>query len=167
FTVFFFQAEDGIRDFHVTGVQTCALPIYGVQSYSGRKHLVPDNNPILRAAQIIPLLEDWLRKYSERHTSGLVQPQGVVGAVEGGWTNKPAFTPAACDIYVDLRISPRFSPMQAWRELCTGLEQIKASLQDSELTIECELIAAVEGPSTPEDNWIIKSCIRAWEAVES
>src|SRR5439155_13344289 len=25
---FFFQAEDGIRDGHVTGVQTCALPIY-------------------------------------------------------------------------------------------------------------------------------------------
>src|SRR5690606_9258537 len=24
---FFFKAEDGIRDFHVTGVQTCALPI--------------------------------------------------------------------------------------------------------------------------------------------
>src|SRR5690606_39359849 len=23
-----FQAEDGIRDFHVTGVQTCALPIW-------------------------------------------------------------------------------------------------------------------------------------------
>src|SRR3712207_2299348 len=26
---FFFQAEDGIRDIGVTGVQTCALPIYG------------------------------------------------------------------------------------------------------------------------------------------
>src|SRR5207253_8438996 len=26
--VFFFQAEDGIRDGHVTGVQTCALPIF-------------------------------------------------------------------------------------------------------------------------------------------
>src|SRR5947209_18237003 len=25
---FFFQAEDGIRDIGVTGVQTCALPIY-------------------------------------------------------------------------------------------------------------------------------------------
>src|SRR5437870_12313858 len=25
--LFFFQAEDGIRDGHVTGVQTCALPI--------------------------------------------------------------------------------------------------------------------------------------------
>src|SRR5690606_40379441 len=29
FNLFFFQAEDGIRVFHVTGVQTCALPILG------------------------------------------------------------------------------------------------------------------------------------------
>src|SRR5256885_4036278 len=29
---FFFQAEDGIRDYKVTGVQTCALPI----SHAGR-----------------------------------------------------------------------------------------------------------------------------------
>src|ERR1039457_7550496 len=27
FCFFFFQAEDGIRDYKVTGVQTCALPI--------------------------------------------------------------------------------------------------------------------------------------------
>src|SRR5690349_22188470 len=27
FVFFFFQAEDGIRDLYVTGVQTCALPI--------------------------------------------------------------------------------------------------------------------------------------------
>src|SRR5690625_7278991 len=31
---FFFQAEDGIRDGHVTGVQTCALPISGTRSPS-------------------------------------------------------------------------------------------------------------------------------------
>src|SRR5207253_4653391 len=29
---FFFQAEDGIRDGHVTGVQTCALPILKVRA---------------------------------------------------------------------------------------------------------------------------------------
>src|SRR2546430_9466419 len=33
--VFFFQAEDGIRDLTVTGVQTCALPISCVSSGSG------------------------------------------------------------------------------------------------------------------------------------
>src|SRR5438876_10792614 len=31
--VFFFQAEDGIRDGRVTGVQTCALPIWKRKSY--------------------------------------------------------------------------------------------------------------------------------------
>ena len=31
--VFFFQAEDGIRDYKVTGVQTCALPICGRTVY--------------------------------------------------------------------------------------------------------------------------------------
>src|SRR3990172_4005017 len=30
--VVFFQAEDGIRDVAVTGVQTCALPISGVEA---------------------------------------------------------------------------------------------------------------------------------------
>src|SRR5207249_9591806 len=30
---FFFQAEDGIRDRTVTGVQTCALPIFLMQRY--------------------------------------------------------------------------------------------------------------------------------------
>src|SRR5690625_7706134 len=39
--VFFFQAEDGIRDGHVTGVQTCALPISGLQRF-------PDDDGLTR-----------------------------------------------------------------------------------------------------------------------
>src|SRR5690349_23691563 len=36
FFFFFFQAEDGIRDLYVTGVQTCALPIFtGTSASSG------------------------------------------------------------------------------------------------------------------------------------
>src|SRR2546429_958113 len=41
---FFFQAEDGIRDVAVTGVQTCALPIYlsgsKASSRQGRKSIL-------------------------------------------------------------------------------------------------------------------------------
>src|SRR3989440_5532165 len=33
--LFFFQAEDGIRDLIVTGVQTCALPILGGVGFDG------------------------------------------------------------------------------------------------------------------------------------
>src|SRR5699024_12009671 len=33
--IFFFQAEDGIRDRNVTGVQTCALPIFYLYKIKG------------------------------------------------------------------------------------------------------------------------------------
>ena len=42
--VFFFQAEDGIRDHCVTGVQTCALPISGRFQRQPCIHL-PDSHP--------------------------------------------------------------------------------------------------------------------------
>src|SRR2546429_2334192 len=45
---FFFQAEDGIRDVAVTGVQTCALPIYigkGSVSFSRAPMLSPLASP--------------------------------------------------------------------------------------------------------------------------
>src|SRR3712207_7127785 len=38
---FFFQAEDGIRDIGVTGVQTCALPIYVLLSGATRLSVTP------------------------------------------------------------------------------------------------------------------------------
>src|SRR5204863_1076217 len=38
FFFFFFQAEDGIRDLYVTGVQTCALPICVELAYHALVH---------------------------------------------------------------------------------------------------------------------------------
>src|SRR5690606_40193969 len=46
-------AADGIRDFHVTGVQTCALPIFvvapnvlgGCQGSTGPSSAAPDGSP--------------------------------------------------------------------------------------------------------------------------
>src|SRR5439155_16637708 len=39
FFFFFFQAEDGIRDGHVTGVQTCALPISARRGVQGTRRV--------------------------------------------------------------------------------------------------------------------------------
>ena len=59
FFFFFFQAEDGIRDIGVTGVQTCALPIYNkiiktifkfflqLKKMKG-KHFFPEFSPALQ-----------------------------------------------------------------------------------------------------------------------
>src|SRR5205807_7349009 len=62
---FFFQAEDGIRDYKVTGVQTCALPIFkSVMSGAGSALMgigsARGDNRARQAAEIAiasPLLE--------------------------------------------------------------------------------------------------------------
>src|SRR2546430_7402712 len=67
---FFFQAEDGIRDLTVTGVQTCALPISagGVAGVSDqRRHYVG----VARAGERA-------RLRSEEHTSELQSQSNLV-----------------------------------------------------------------------------------------
>src|SRR5207249_7522091 len=49
---FFFQAEDGIRDRNVTGVQTCALPILGWSRGIGRRGCLQGPSP---AGGAVPL----------------------------------------------------------------------------------------------------------------
>src|SRR5438105_8654103 len=49
FFFFFFQAEDGIRDPLVTGVQTCALPIY---EWPGLPSTSSNRLPALRGTQV-------------------------------------------------------------------------------------------------------------------
>src|SRR5690606_39380715 len=44
---FFFQAEDGIRDFHVTGVQTCALPISGDTRFTTAASMAAVPEPVM------------------------------------------------------------------------------------------------------------------------
>src|SRR5256885_12593875 len=41
--LFFFQAEDGIRDYKVTGVQTCALPISARSASAARALPLPSS----------------------------------------------------------------------------------------------------------------------------
>src|SRR5690349_24874521 len=48
-SIFFFQAEDGIRDLYVTGVQTCALPIS--EEHARRGHRLRDGEAIFAREQ--------------------------------------------------------------------------------------------------------------------
>src|SRR5437868_14597266 len=54
FFFFFFQAEDGIRDRNVTGVQTCALPISLLAAREGEHDLHRRGGPARRIGGGLP-----------------------------------------------------------------------------------------------------------------
>src|SRR5690606_40304528 len=78
FCFFFFQAEDGIRDFHVTGVQTCALPIsQGVALLEKRNCALP----------LMPALAVGLALAAPVSTLALLA--GLFSGLLAGWGARP------------------------------------------------------------------------------
>src|SRR3989454_2504459 len=75
-SVFFFQAEDGIRDYKVTGVQTCALPISTLASgcWVEASTTFPVTLPVVCCA----LNGTAQNRRSEEHTSELQSPCNLV-----------------------------------------------------------------------------------------
>lgn len=146
------------------GLTWFRIRVRGIQTYVGRRHFLAYRNPIVDAAKLVQGLDAWFAEYSSKHRSGLCTPQGAVSAIEGGWTYKPSFIPAACDLYVDLRITPRTTPEQAKRALEAAIAGIKAA--NPGLDCDVEMIVALPGMATDPRNWIIQSSIRGWEDVE-
>src|SRR6266496_5062536 len=64
FFFFFFQAEDGIRDLYVTGVQTCALPICSEGRRSGCAGALEDEDRNLACG--LPLVLGVRRERGDR-----------------------------------------------------------------------------------------------------
>src|SRR5256886_4971462 len=54
---FFFQAEDGIRDLTVTGVQTCALPIFMEERYYDLVFIVRPATPEEEIKKLLAVVE--------------------------------------------------------------------------------------------------------------
>src|SRR5256885_11282173 len=68
---FFFQAEDGIRDYKVTGVQTCALPISRHRAQRGLvKNEIHSGASSLTDAEIADVTLDHAKARSEERRVG-------------------------------------------------------------------------------------------------
>src|SRR2546426_12510806 len=65
---FFFQAEDGIRDYKVTGVQTCALPISCRRDHAPRPAPCRELVELVRASlRALPRRDDVVREHELGH----------------------------------------------------------------------------------------------------
>src|SRR5256885_5906177 len=91
--IFFFQAEDGIRDYKVTGVQTCALPIFTLDAFEHDR----DAEIAVVGSPLVEQLVTAIRARGNRCFRGFLppelEPSGDSGPVRIVVTNGTASKP--------------------------------------------------------------------------
>src|SRR5690606_40601895 len=80
-----FQAEDGIRDFHVTGVQTCALPIWR------HRRPAPRHQALMLLTGLLAGVEAGLNRVLRLDATALPRLQKLAGKVIAVHAQSPAF----------------------------------------------------------------------------
>lgn len=145
------------------GLTWFEVRVPGTYTYVGSRHLLPYRNAINDAGRIIAGLERWFERWAETHSDGLVAPQGVVAAIEGGWPRMPAFTTAVCRFWVDLCLSPRTTGEEAAAAFEAEVGRLAAELGTE---VEISQTVTIGGTTTPPGEWVIRSAIAAWEAIE-
>ena len=136
--------------------------VRGTLGYTGVRQLLSYQNPIVDAARLVQGLEAWFPAYTAANASGCVAPQGAIGAIRGGWPERAAFTPATCELWVDLRVSPRTPIEEVERQFAETVGRLASEIGAE---VEWERVLAIPGTSTPPGEPIIRSSIRAWELV--
>lgn len=143
------------------GIAWLDVTVHGLHSYVGARHRLPDRNPILSAAALIPVLDAWLLAWPDRHRGGELAPQGSISAIDGGLLRMPAGIPASCRLRLDVRLAPGVSPLEARRSLVAHLADQGVDPAD----VDVELVLGITGSRTPEDAPIVRDTVAAWEAV--
>jgi succinyl-diaminopimelate desuccinylase len=144
------------------GLTWFEVEVDGTHTYVGSRHLLPYRSAIGDAAHIVAGLERWFEQWAETHRDGLVAPQGVVGAIEGGWSRMPAFPPAVCRFAVDLRLSPRTSATDAADAFGAKVQGLANEIG---ATARWRQTVVVPGTTTDPSACIVTSSIRAWESL--
>src|SRR3989440_6526441 len=74
---FFFQAEDGIRDLIVTGVQTCALPIWNIAQFCVNPEVAVDSARRLAGGETLRNVEIRMRHRDGSIRHGLLSANAL------------------------------------------------------------------------------------------
>jgi acetylornithine deacetylase/succinyl-diaminopimelate desuccinylase-like protein len=147
------------------GMAWFKLKVKGTLGYAGVPHDIPGfRSSVVPAATVIQELQKWILEYTERNTSGVIQPHGWIAGVRGGQVERPAFPSAVTEIFFDVRVNPRVSPASVKAQFAEFVDDLKARFPD--LDLDWEQYGSAPGGTTDPENWIVQSCKRGWEHIE-
>lgn len=147
------------------GLSWFRISVTGSLGYAGLGRSAQQRNPVVASARVIEALEAWFDEYAARNEHGLVKPHGAVSAMRAGSPDRLAFTPAVCQIHLDLRTAPGVDGSSAQRQLERGLAPVREQLRAQGFEVRVERLLSIPGSQTSPDSPIVRNAIAAWELV--
>lgn len=162
-----FAVSTGPSDLHVVNGQAgssfVAIIIRGQAAYLGRRDAVTGSAPLEAAADLIPVLTVWARRYERQAVQdiglGRIRPRVTIGAIQAGWPFAPVWSPATCRLYLNVRSSPAQSNAMVIAGLSDAVNAFASTRPD--LRFELEVYHDTGPGVTPTGTSIVQAAIRA------
>lgn len=131
----------------------------GNESNSERPYRV-----IQDTARVLQEIDRWFLVYREKYAAANFSPSISANGIRAGRPDKPNWSPAITEIFLDMRPGPWMSPIEAkyiFDEMMNDVLRRYPGMQ-----AEWEMYTAMPGGRTDPDNWIIQSAIRGAQMVD-
>lgn len=115
-------------------------------------------------ACILQEIDNWSRTYREKYAAAKFAPGISANAIRAGRPDKPNWSPAISEVFLDMRPGPWMSPMEAkyiFDDVMNGILKKYPGMD-----AEWEMFTAMPGGRTDPENWIIQSTIRGAQMVD-
>jgi acetylornithine deacetylase/succinyl-diaminopimelate desuccinylase-like protein len=141
------------------------IRIKGDPSYMGN-----ESNPqmpyrvIQDTARVLQEIDRWFLVYREKYAASNFLPRISANGIRAGRPDKPNWSPAISEVFLDMRPAPWMSPMEAKYIFDSAMNDILAKYPG--MRAEWDMYTAMPGGRTDPNNWIIQSAIRGAQMVD-
>ena len=101
-----------------------------------------DSSAVLRMMDVVAAVDAWAEEFEDKtvyqSANGPILSKVNLGAIQGGAPYRPNYYPGVCDLYVDVRMPPKVTPVDVQR-------QLKAVLSGLEIETDLQMYASMMG----------------------
>jgi hypothetical protein len=119
---------------------------------------------LMDTTRILQEIDAWSETFRQEYAAGAYRPGVSANSIHAGRQDKPNWSPAIAEIFMDMRPAPWMAPLEAKYIFDDFMRGVLKKYPG--MVAEWEMYTAVPGGRTDPNNWIIQSSIRGAQAVD-
>ena len=152
------------------GWEDTSMNYFKIRVRGNPQYMANESNPqrpyrvLTDTARIVMHMDKWAAQYRENAKGGTFTPAAAINSIRVGRPDKPNWSPAISEIFMDIRGAPWSSSIETYHMLEKELQKLKAETPG--MDAEVEMFVSSPGGHTDPNSWIVQSAIRGSQYVD-